>query len=81
MKRLMQRSKQQPHSITSSARPRSESGTVSPNALAVFVLMISGKPLASAEQERIAGINGLEPVAQVDESPEESVAGWGFQFR
>ena len=36
VKRLMHRNKQHRHSITSSARPSSESGTVRPRALAVF---------------------------------------------
>jgi hypothetical protein len=30
-----------PHSITTSARPRSANGTVMPSALAVFILMVS----------------------------------------
>jgi hypothetical protein len=39
--RLVHRSKRHPYSITSSARPRSGSGTVMPSALAVLRLMIN----------------------------------------
>jgi hypothetical protein len=43
---LMHRSKKDRYSITSSARPSSESGMVRPSALAVFMLMISSTLVA-----------------------------------
>ena len=54
----MHRSKRHLYSITSSARPSSESGTVSPSALAVLRLMINSS-FATWATGRSAGLSPL----------------------
>ena len=53
------------YSITSSARERSEGGTVRPSALAVFILIVSSN-LVDACTGRSAGLAPLKDAAAID---------------